>query len=39
MGMAGFRAPNLIDPLEGWIADSLPFRSMSNASPKFLERD
>jgi len=39
MGLAGFRAPNLIDPLEGWIADPLPFRSMSNASPKFLERD
>jgi hypothetical protein len=39
MGLAGFRVPNLIDPLEGWIADPLPFRSMSNASPKFLERD
>ena len=38
MGVTGFRPPNAIDPLEGWIADPLPFRSMSNASPKFLER-
>jgi hypothetical protein len=38
MGVIGFRLPKAIDPLEGWIADPLPFRSMSNASPKFLER-
>ena len=25
MGLTGFRAPNRIDPLEGWIADPLPW--------------
>jgi hypothetical protein len=38
-GLDGFR--NLIDPLEGWIANpspAFPVRMRSDVSPKFLEK-